>query len=67
MSALVGMLHLKCDALVLLCMVQVICTWYVLYNLKKKIELKTHYEFIVISGGLGTCNDIVGYQVSAEK
>lgn len=43
------------------------CTWYVLYNLKKKIELKTHYEFIVISGGLGTCNDIVGYQVSAEK
>ena len=42
------------------------CTWYVLY-LKKKIELKPHHEFIVTSGGSGTWNDIVGYQVSAEK
>ena len=38
-----------------------------LIQFEKKIELKTHHEFIVISGGFGTCNDIVGYQVSAEK
>ena len=38
-----------------------------IFEKKKKIELKPHHEFIVTSGGSGTWNDIVGYQVSAEK